>query len=75
LNWAQAREFSLIRRCKYLLFLRYTVSWLDKDLDKVDKDDIIYLIGKIVIGTKRILRVFTKRKELNNSYNEEPKYE
>ena len=47
LNWAQARDISYARRVKYLFFLKYVVEWLDKDLDKVDKDDIIYVVGKI----------------------------
>ncbi len=47
LMWAQARDLSYVRRKKYLLFLKHMVNWLDKDLDKVTKDDLVYLVGKI----------------------------
>ncbi len=47
LSWAQAKDISYARRCKYLYFLKYMAQWLNKNLDKVTKDDIIFLVGKI----------------------------
>lgn len=41
LTWAQATDISYARRLKYLMFLKHTISWLDKDLDMLNKDDIL----------------------------------
>jgi len=42
-----AENISLTRRTRYLYFMKIICRLLNKDLDKVDKEDIIELVGKI----------------------------
>lgn len=42
-----AEGLSIVRRLKYISEVKIVINWLNKDLDKVTKDDIIKLVNKI----------------------------
>ncbi len=65
-NYCSANSLSDSRISKYLSTLRIIGEWIDKDFDKINKDDIITFLSKLdkskySINTKKDYKVLLKR--------------